>query len=184
MSPSDDPGREDSPDWPAAAVEDELDEWQASEFDQAYAGLGPGAYLLIRPSEEQEVVSGLPEPGRGQRWLAFRPGEIVLTDGRRRDSCAAGGGWGAPDISSPRAARLVLVTVEGRRRRWSSGPRRYLIAASAEGELLAWIDHSPPSWDFRPGQVAQIARLAGLETAVERYRSEDELSAAHPGWLG
>lgn len=57
-------------------------------------------------------------------------------------------------------------------------------AAGAEGELSGWIDHSPPSRDFRPGQVSQIGRLAQLDSAVERYVSEHDFSGAHPGWLG
>ena len=57
-------------------------------------------------------------------------------------------------------------------------------AAGAEGELSGRIDHSPPSRDFRPGQVIQIGRLAQLDSAVERYVSEHDFSGAHPGWLG
>jgi len=180
----DEPGPEETGDWAAAAIEDEFDEFQAADLDQRFPWLGPYEYVLMRPSEETEVVSGLPEPTRDEKWIAFRPGEIVLADGRRLSAYPIGAELGTAELSGPPVTLVALVTIEASSRRWRwRGARRYLIAASADNELLAWIDHSPPSWDFRPGQISQIARLTKVKAAVEHYRTEDKFSAAHPAWI-
>ena len=175
---------EDAEDWAADAVEDEFGEWRGADLDHRFTWLGPDEYVLVRPSEEPEVVSELPEAGRSDKWIAFRPDEIVLADGRRVSAYALAGAFSAGDASDPPVTLLALVTIEQPSRRWKwRGVRRYLIAAGADDELLAWIDHTPPSWDFRPGQISQVARLANMKAAVEHYRTEAEFSAAHPTWM-
>lgn len=166
-----------------AAVEAELEEWEGTAIDRAFSQLGPDGYLVMRPSEEFEVVNGLPPAGRGVKSIAFRPGEICLSDGRRSSRCATPTSTFA-DGSTPTASRLALVTVRDGGRWFRTGPRRYLVAADDRGGMVGWVDHSPPSWDFRPGQIRQVARLTGLQADVETYQSQAELSAVHPGWVG
>jgi hypothetical protein len=142
-----------------------------------------GEYLLLRPGEEAEICTDLPGPRQLPKGLAVREGEVVLCDRKRRVAFATASAGPCEDGDASVAKGVVLVLIKHRSTPPRSQPRRYLVAVDESGALLGWVDHGPPGWDFDPGQVRALCRIAGVECSLERYESEDDFEAAHAGWI-
>jgi len=156
----------------------------ALEISQQLPPTGADDYLVLLPGGEFEIVPALPKPRRLPKAVVYHAGEIFLCEGKRRAAVRTPGRTTeVDDADVPLATRLVLVLIEYRAVPPRSRRRRYLIATNADEELLGWIDHSPPGWEFPETALRALCELAGLECATERYEIETAFESAHPGWV-
>jgi hypothetical protein len=138
--------------------------------------------LIARPGEDFEVLASMPKRFHEPRALVLWRGELIAVHGRSRDRVRTPGATDVVDPSEPVATRIVLVTIRQRSRPPRTWPLRYLVLTNAMGELLGWLDHSPPSWDFQVSQIKAIGGLARMECETEVYDTEAEFAQAHPPW--
>ena len=146
--------------------------------------LAENEYLVVSPGGEVEVRSSLPKPSRLPKALGLHSGgDLFICEGRKRAMIRTPMSTSGDD-DRPLATRLVMVFIQHR----SAIPRtrglRYVIVTDDSDELLGWIDHSPPAWDFEPSTVRALALRAGLECAIEGFEGEPDFEMAHPTWLG
>ena len=144
--------------------------------------LGPDDCLIVRPGEEFEVLEAMPRRLHEERALVLCRGELTAVRGRRRDVVRTPSATDVVDQGTPLANRIVLVTIRQRTRAPRTWPLRYVIITNALDELLGWLDHSPPSWDFQVGQIEALCAVARMESQVEVHDSEVEFAQAHPTW--
>ena len=146
--------------------------------------LSPDEFLIVRPGEPMEVADGLPRARHLPLALALRAGKLIVCEGRHRSTLRTPADPSPMDPMEPVAGRMVLVRIAHRADPPRTKPRLYLIVIGREGELLAWLDHSPPRWDFQLDQLQALARLAALECDVESYENEPQFEEAHAEWVG
>ena len=106
-------------------------------------------YLILLPGGEFEVARELRKPSKVPKAVVYHGGNLILCEGKRRTAVRTP--RGATDLDEtdiPLATRLVLVFIKYRAVPPRSRSRWYLIATNEDEELLGWIDHSPPGWDF------------------------------------
>jgi len=146
--------------------------------------VGNDEYLVLLPGGEVEVVTELPKPRKLAKAVVYHAGDLIFCDGKRRSEVRTPRGAAAEDDTDlPLATRLVLVHVRARATPPRTRRRRYLIATDDGEELLGWIDHSPPGWEFPHSAVRLLAELAHVECAMESFDSDVAFDDAHPGWV-
>jgi hypothetical protein len=181
-------------DWSQPEVSDdagmrleELEELEASSPEAIHPGfevpeLGPDDCLIARPGEDFEVLDSMPRRLHEPRALVLYRGELIAVHGRSRDAVRTPAATDVVDVGEPVATRIVLVTIRHRSRAPRTWPLRYLVLTNALGELLGWLDHSPPSWDFPVSQIKAICALARMACDTEVYDSEAAFAQIHPTW--
>jgi hypothetical protein len=144
---------------------------------------GEDEYLLVLPGGEFELAQVLPKPRKLPKALVLHDGCLIVCEGRRRSTIRTPSST-VDDPELPLASRLVMVFIKQRSSTPRNRSRRYLIVTDENEDLLAWIDHSPPGWDFQGSQIRGVAQRAGLRCVTERFAEETEFDLAHPGWMG
>jgi hypothetical protein len=140
-------------------------------------------YLIVLPGGETEVADMLPMPRKLPKALALHAGCLIVCQGKRRSTIRTPSSTvDNPDL--PLASRLVMVFISQSATAPRTRSRRYLVVTDENEDLLGWIDHSPPGWDFEGSQVRALAQRAGLECTTERFALDNEFELVHPGWVG
>jgi hypothetical protein len=155
---------------------------EASYPDFEVPELGPDDCLIARPGEDFQILDSMPRRLHERAALVLWRGELIAVHGRDRDAVRTPRATDVVDPGEPVATRIVLVTIHHRTRAPRTRPLRYLILTNGMGELLGWLDHSPPSWDFQVSQIKAIGTLARMECETEIYESEAEFALARPTW--
>jgi hypothetical protein len=140
-------------------------------------------YLILRPGEEFEIAAFLPKPRKLPKAVVMHAGELIFCDRRRRVRARRASSVQSEGGSSEVVERIFMVYIASRSRTPKSRPLMYVIATSVDDRVLAWIDHSPPEWDFDASQVKMVAERCGVAFLIERYRNEPEFEASHPAWV-
>ncbi|HEY5025108.1 MAG TPA: hypothetical protein VII76_09035 [Acidimicrobiales bacterium] len=174
--PEDFPGFE----WDAAQ---ESEDPNAAEKVEQLPAFTEDEYLLVLPGGEIEIAQILPKPRKLPKALVLHNGCLIVCERRRRSTIRTPSST-VDDPELPLASRLVMVFIEQRSATPRNRSRRYLIVTDENEDLLAWIDHSPPGWDFQGSQVRALAQRSGLECSTEGFAVETEFELAHPGWMG
>jgi len=145
--------------------------------------LSSDTFVIVEPGEEAMIMDSLPPPRRLRLALAFRFGELVVCQGRRRSRCATPTG-ATPDSSSlPVAQCLTLVFIRHRSRGNTRKPNKYAIVTGTDSGLLGWLDYSD-SWNFDASVLKELAQRSGMSYEVERFTTAHEFDGAHPDWIG
>jgi hypothetical protein len=165
--------------WGAQEPEDHA----ADESVEELPNLNGHEYLLVIPGGEIEVAQVLPAPRKLPKALVFHVGCLIVCDGKRRSTVRTPSST-LTDPELALASRLVMVFIKHNSVAPRTRSRRYVIVADESDELLGWIDHSPPGWDFQGSQVRALAQRAGLACSTERFALDTEFELAHPGWVG
>jgi hypothetical protein len=166
-------------DWDAQEPEGET----AAESIEELPTLIGDEYLLVIPGGEIELAQVLPTTRKLPKALAFHDGCLIVCDGKRRSTVRTPSST-LEDPELALASRLVMVFVKHNSVAPRTRSRRYVIVTDESENLLGWIDHSPPGWDFQGSQVRALAQRAGLECSTERFTVVTEFELAHPGWVG
>jgi len=161
----------------------EPEDSSAAESVEELPSLTPDEYLVVLPGGDIEIASGLPKPRKLPKALVLHAGDLIVCEGRRRSTLRTPSST-VDDSELPLASRLVMVFIRYRSTTPTTRSRRYLIVANENEDMLSWIDHSPPGWDFQMSQVGAVAQRAGLGCTFERFELETEFELAHPGWMG
>lgn len=140
-------------------------------------------YLIVLPGGEIEIAHLLPKPRKLPKALVLHAGGLIVCQGRRRSAIATPSST-EDDAALPLASRLVMVFILHSSTAPRTRRRRYVIVTDENDDLLGWIDHSPPGWDFQGSQVRALAQCAGLVCSTERFALDTEFEHAHPGWVG
>jgi len=173
---------------PVESPDFEWDDAQDSEASSAVErveelpSLNDDEYLLVLPGGQIEIELELPKRRKSPKALVLHAGCLIVCDGKRRSTVRTPAST-VDDPELPLAWRLVMVFIARRSVTPRTRGRRYLAVTDESGELLDWIDHSPPGWDFQTSQVRAVAQYAGLECSTERFAEETEFELAHPNWV-
>jgi len=173
-----------------SAAEREWDAPEQSEDPSALAAvrelpsLEDGDYLYLLPGGEFEIARALSKPRKLPKAVVYHAGNLILCEGKRRSVVRTlRNSMDNDDSGIPLATRLVLVVIDQRVTPPRSRGRRYLIATNEDEELLGWIDHSPPGWEFPTSAVRLLAKLTAIECVTERFDIETAFDTAHPRWV-
>lgn len=173
---------------PSEALDSEWDDLQESDDLDVVDGpeelpdFSEDEYVIVFPGGDIEVAQALPKPRRLQKALVLHEGCLTVCDGKRRTTLRTPTST-VDDPEIPIATRIVMVFIDHRAVPPRSRSRRYLIVTDDSEDLLGWIDHSPPGWDFQVSMMRALAQSAGLECSTERFGVETEFELAHEGWV-
>jgi hypothetical protein len=163
-------------------IDDPDTSWDVGDDADQFPTLFPGEWFLLTPGEELQVVSALPKPRHLRLGIAVSMDTLVTCVGKRRSWSQAPLGHSVDHADAPVAQRMVVVFIAHRARGNPTKPRKYVVIAGADDEMLGWLDYSD-EWNLDARALNEMSSTVGIDYVIERFTSEAEFERAHPDWV-